>query len=79
MVFIYDEEASVYSGLIPDLILYCEGDTIEKVYENARQLMQYYFELATKYETEIPEPSTLDRVAEKWPEYKISLIAAETK
>jgi hypothetical protein len=78
MVFIFDEDANVYSGLIPDLILYCEGENIEKVYESARQLIQYYFQLATKYETEIPEPSTLDKIAAKWPAYKISLITAET-
>jgi predicted RNase H-like HicB family nuclease len=79
MVFVFDEESGAYSGFVPDLILYCEGKTIEDVYECARQLIQYYFELATKYETEIPEPSTLDRVSLKWPEHKVSLITAETK
>ena len=79
MVFLFVEQTGVYSGFIPDLTLYCEGDTIEKVYDYARQLIQYYFELATKYDTEIPDASTLDVISAKWPECKVSLITAETK
>jgi predicted RNase H-like HicB family nuclease len=79
MVFVFDESTEGYCGFVPDLVLYCEGKVIEDVYEGARQLIQYYFELAIKYDTEIPAPSTLEEISKKWPNYKVSLITAETE
>lgn len=79
MVFIFNEDAGLYNGYIPDLTLYCEGETLENVYACAEELIQYYFELATKYETEIPTPSTMETIADKWTGYKVSLITADIK
>ena len=79
MVFIFNEDTGIYNGYIPDLTLYCEGETLEAVYACAEELIQYYFELATKYETEIPAPSTMQAISEKWTGYKVSLITADVK
>jgi predicted RNase H-like HicB family nuclease len=79
MVFILNEETGLYNGYIPDLTLYCDGETLEAVYAAARELINYYFDLATKYNTEIPTPSTLDETSRKWTGYKVSLITAVTK
>jgi predicted RNase H-like HicB family nuclease len=79
MIFILNEDTELYNGYIPDLLLYCDGETLESVYATARELINYYFELATKYDTEIPQPSTLEEVSKKWTGYKVSLITAEIK
>lgn len=79
MVFIYNEDAKVYNGYIPDLTLYCEGETLEVVYACAEELIQYYFELATQHDTEVPAPSTLEEITQKWTGYKVSLISANIK
>ena len=77
MVFIFNEEAGMYNGYIPDLTLYCEGETLESVYACAEELIKYYFELATKYDTEVPTPSTMEAISQKWTGYKVSLISAD--
>ncbi|MBR4419068.1 MAG: type II toxin-antitoxin system HicB family antitoxin [Clostridia bacterium] len=77
MVFIFNEDESVYNGYIPDLTLYCEGETLESVYASAEELIKYYFELAVKYDTEIPTPSPMEEVSQKWTGYKVSLITAD--
>lgn len=79
MVFIYNEDTGVYNGYIPDLTLYCEGETLEAVYACAEELIQYYFELATQHDTEVPAPSTLEETTKKWTGYKVSLISADIK
>lgn len=77
MVFIFNEEDGIYNGYIPDLTLYCEGETLESVYSCAEELIKYYFELATKYDTEVPTPSTMEDITKKWTGYKVSLITAD--
>lgn len=77
MVFIFNEDENIYNGYIPDLTLYCEGETLESVYACAEELIKYYFELATKYDTEVTTPSTLEEISKKWTGYKVSLITAE--
>ena len=79
MVFIKNEDTGLYNGFIPDLLVYCEGDSIESVYDGAQELIKYYFQLATKHDTEIPTPSSLEETTEKWPGYKVSLITADIK
>ena len=79
MVFIFNEETGLYNGYIPDLTLYCEGEVLESVYACAEELIKYYFQLATKYDTYIPQPSTLESVSAKWEGYKVSLITADIK
>ena len=77
MVFIFNEDENIYNGYIPDLTLYCEGETLESVYSCAEELIKYYFELAVKYDTEVPTPSPMETISEKWTGYKISLITAD--
>lgn len=77
MVFIFNEDENIYNGYIPDLTLYCEGETLEAVYACAEELIKYYFELAIKYDTEVIPPSTLEEVTKKWTGYKVSLISAD--
>ena len=77
MVFIFNEDEGIYNGYIPDLTLYCEAETLESVYACAEELIKYYFELATKYDTEVPTPSTLETISKKWTGYKVSLITAD--
>ena len=76
MVFIFNEDENIYNGYIPDLTLYCEGETLESVYSCAEEVIKYYFELATNYDTEVATPSTLEEITKKWTGYKVSLITA---
>lgn len=77
MVFIFNEDENIYNGYIPDLTLYCEGETLESVYSCAEELIKYYFELAVKYDTEVPSPSSMETISGKWSGYKVSLITAD--
>ncbi|GHT63332.1 hypothetical protein FACS189451_09840 [Bacteroidia bacterium] len=76
VVFIFNEETGFYNGYIPDLALYCDGETLEKTYANTEELMTYYFSLALIHNTEIALPSTLYDIIKKWVGYKVSLITA---
>ena len=74
IIFIKNEETGYHNGYIPDLAVFAEGRTPEDVYADLEEILHNYMFLAHKYSAEIPEPSTLDDIAKKWPGYKVSLI-----
>jgi len=76
IVFIMNPDTGAYNGFIPDLLIFAEGEELEKVYEQAQDILQKFFELQTKYQKEVPSPSTLDEVSAKWTGYKVSLVTA---
>jgi len=76
IVFIMNPDTGAYNGFIPDLLIFAEGEELEKVYEQAQDILQKFFELQTKYQKEVPSPSTLDVVSAKWTCYKVSLVTA---
>ena len=76
VVFILNEETKYYNGYIPDLAIFAEGQTPEEVYGELEIIITNFAHLAKKYNTEVPEPSTLDEIVKKWPRYKVSLISA---
>ena len=76
IVFIFNEEAGVYNGYIPDLCIFSIGNTLEEVYAEAEEKMQEYFKLCTLHDFEFNPPSTLDEVSKKWKGYKVSLLTA---
>ena len=65
-----------YNGYMPDLGMLSLGVTLEEAYEDAEKLLKRYFEIATKEEFEVPSPSTLEEINEKWKDYKVSLLTA---
>jgi len=79
IIFILNEETKYHNGYIPDLAIFAEGQTPEDVYAELEGILRNFIYLCSKYNTEIPEPSTLDEVIKKWPGYKVSLISAEVK
>ena len=65
----YVYPAVLYSGddgfeylSLPDLNLLTVGDTTEETFVKGRQSLISYFELATRFDTEIPEPSSFDDI-----------------
>jgi len=74
LVSILNEETSLWNGYVPDLILYSEGNDLESVLGCAEELCKYYFELAKKYNSEIPTPSSFEKIRNKWKRYEISAI-----
>jgi len=79
IIFILNEETGQHNGYIPDLAIFAEGATPEDVYAEMEGILKNFMHLSNKYNTEIPEPSTLDATTKKWPGYKVSLISAEIK
>ena len=79
IVFIRNEETKRYNGFIPDLVVFAEGETLEDVIAEAQTIMAKYFELALKHDTEIPEPTSLEKTYEKWKGYKVMYVTANIK
>jgi predicted RNase H-like HicB family nuclease len=77
IVFILNRETNMYNGFIPDLCLACEGATMDAVIIEAQSLLARFFEIATKYDTEIPKESSLESTYEKWPGYKVMYVAVQ--
>jgi predicted RNase H-like HicB family nuclease len=78
IIFILNPETEFFNGYIPDLAIFAEGKSPEDVYAEMEEILKNYMVLAAKYNTEIPDASTLDEVTKKWPGYKVSLISAAT-
>lgn len=78
IVFILNPDTNWYNGYVPDLAVFSEGEKLEDVYAEAEELMLAYLTLATKYDAEIPTPSSLEEVSTKWAGYKVSLVSAAT-
>ena len=76
IVFILNRETNAFNGFIPDLAIACEGATMEEVIAHAQALIARFFELAIKYKTETPGPSTLEATLEKWKGYKVMYVTA---
>jgi predicted RNase H-like HicB family nuclease len=79
IVFILNRETGQYNGFIPDLAIAAEGATLEEVIKHAQELLAKFFELATKYDTDVPPPSTLESTYAKWKGYKIMYVTAMIK
>lgn len=79
IVFILNRETHLYNGFIPDLAIASEGATLEEALADAQALIKRFFELATKYSTDVPPPSTLDQTYDKWKGYKVMYVTATVK
>lgn len=51
-----------YCISIPDLDLHTVGDAKEDAFVKGKECLKSYFEIAKKFETDIPEPSTYDQI-----------------
>lgn len=64
---ILNEDADgCYYISIPDLNLHTLGDSKEEAFVKGKECLKSYFELANRFETDIPEPSTYDQVKETY-------------
>jgi len=69
----------MYNGFIPDLAIGAEGATLEDVIAHAQTLIAKFFELAIKYNTDVPTPSTLEQTYDKWKGYKVMYVTANVE
>ena len=76
IIFILNRETNTYNGFIPDLAIAAEGTTLEEVISHAQSLIAKFFELAIKYNTDVPEPSSLEATYDKWKGYKVMYVTA---
>ena len=79
IVFILNEESKMYNGYIPDLAIFAEGQTLEEVIKEAQKLMTKFFELVLKYDTDVPDPTSLEDTYAKWKGYKVMYVTANIK
>ena len=79
IVFVLNTETGMYNGYVPDLAIAAEGRTMEAVISHAQGLITKFFELAVKYQTDVPEPSTLEATYEKWKGYKVMYVTANVE
>ena len=77
----YVYPAVLYSGddgfeylSLPDLNLLTVGDTTEETFVKGRQSLISYFELATRFDTEIPEPSTFEDIKKRYPDKNVMML-----
>lgn len=77
----YVYPAVLYSGddgfeylSLPDLNLLTVGDTTEETFVKGRQSLISYFELATRFDTEIPEPSSFDDIKKQYPNKNVVML-----
>ena len=76
IVFVLNRESNMYNGYIPDLAIAAEGATLEEVIAEAQQLIAKFFDLAIKYKSDVPAPSTLEETYAKWKGYKVMYVTA---
>jgi predicted RNase H-like HicB family nuclease len=69
----------MYNGFIPDLAIAAEGASLEETIARAQDLLKRFFDLAIKYNTDVPDPSTLEATYEKWKGYKVMYVTATVK
>ena len=69
----------MYNGFIPDLAIAAEGATLEEVIAHAQELLAKFFDLAIKYKTDVPAPSSLEATYEKWKGYKVMYVTANVE
>ena len=79
IVFVLNKETNMYNGYIPDLAIAAQGQTMEEVIAEAQELLAKFFNLAVKYGTDVPEPSSLEATYEKWKGYKVMYVTAKVK
>lgn len=59
---------------IPDLGLQTIGDSKEDAFINGKVSLKSYFELAERFETEIPDPSTFDQIKEVYKAKEVVML-----
>jgi predicted RNase H-like HicB family nuclease len=79
IVFILNRETGLYNGYLPDLAIAAEGKTLEETIARAQDKLKHFFELAIKFENEVPTPSPLDQIINKWKGYKVMVVTAAVK
>ncbi|MCL2621732.1 MAG: hypothetical protein FWD32_01720, partial [Firmicutes bacterium] len=76
VVFVLNPETNFYNAFVPDLAICSEGETKELALQEMQNYVKRYFELATKYNTEVPEASTLEQITKKWEGYQVMLLTS---
>jgi len=69
----------LYYISLPDLGLVAIGDDEKQAFLNGKDCLKNYFELAEKFNTTIPTPSSLDEVCKKKPKNKVVLLDVTVK
>ena len=67
-------EDDEYIISIPDLSLLNVADTSEDAFLKAKESLKAYFDLAKRFETVVPFPSTYEQICKKNPKKKVVML-----
>lgn len=76
---LYENKDGQHYLSIPDLNLLANGDTAEESFTNGKECVKSYFELAAKFNTIIPVPSSFVEISKKYPKNKVVMIDVAVK
>ena len=76
---LYENKDGQHYLSIPDLNLLASGDTAEESFTNGKDCVKSYFELAVKFDTVIPYPSTYAEISKQYPKNKVVMIDVAVK
>ena len=77
-VLYQDKEGANYLS-IPDLNLLATGMDAEEAFVSGKEYIKSYFDLATRFDAIIPEPSSYQEICKKYPKNKVVLIDVAVK
>ena len=75
VVFIKNEESGIFNAFVPDLFVFAESKTQKQATIEVKMIAKKFLQMAKKYQTEIPIPSTIEDVENKWKGWKVSLMS----
>lgn len=73
-----DDKNGEYYVSIPDLGLLTVGESKEDAFVKGKDSLLSYFELAEMFNTDIPEPSTYDKIKANNPKYDVVMLDVTT-
>lgn len=77
IIVIQNESDGILYGYMPDFTLSASESSAEDIVMTLTQLAQTYIDLANKHGQQIPFPTSLDKMQEKWSGFTVSQISVQ--
>lgn len=76
---LYQDKDGIHYLSIPDLNLLATGDNPEEAFVNGKDYIKSYFDLATRFDTIVPTPSSYEEICKRYPKNKVVMIDVAVK
>lgn len=77
-VLYFDKEDNSYTVAFHDISVFTQGETVEKAFLNAKDILRTYCETSMKLYNEVEMPSSFLDVKKKHPNDIVMMVEAET-